>query len=121
MPARLGSGVSPVLRNQEQPLGEQAEFTGPVTATVEVMSVPPSVLDAFGTSAPASRLRGGEETTYRSGDVVLKPAARADEAVEGVQRGIDGFDDAVQSFGGNEGDEGGEEENTGNEGNWTAP
>lgn len=80
IPARLGSGVSPVLRNQEQSLGEQAEFTGPVAATVETMSVPPSVLDAFGTSAPASRLQGGEGTTFRSGDVVLKPAARADEA-----------------------------------------
>lgn len=58
----------------------QRRSTTQVVATLEVMSVPPSVLEAFGTSAPARRLQGGEGTTYRSGDVVLKPAARADEA-----------------------------------------
>ena len=50
-------------------------------------------------------------------DVEITPPPAVDDAVEGVQRGIDGFNDAVQSFGGNEGDETEGKENTGNEEN----
>ena len=50
-------------------------------------------------------------------DVEITPPPAVDDAVEGVQRGIDGFNDAVQSFGGNEGDGAEGEENTGNEEN----
>ncbi len=41
---------------------------------------PPAVLDAFGASAPPNRLPGGQGTTYRSGNVVLKPAFSLEEA-----------------------------------------
>lgn len=50
-------------------------------------------------------------------DVDITPPPAVDDAVEGVQRGIDGFNDAVQSFGGNEGDGTEGEENTGDEEN----
>lgn len=50
-------------------------------------------------------------------DVDITPPPAVDDAVEGVQRGIDGLNDAVQSFGGSEGDGAGEEENTENEQN----
>lgn len=55
-------------------------FTAQVAVTVQVMPVPPLVLKAFGASVPPSHLPGGEGTTYRSGDIVLKPTPRAEEA-----------------------------------------
>lgn len=53
-------------------------------------------------------------------DIDITPPPAVDDAVEGVQRGIDGFNDAVQSFGGNESDGAGGEESSENEENQDA-
>jgi uncharacterized protein (TIGR02569 family) len=45
-----------------------------------IAEVPSAVLGAFGASAPAVRLPGGQGTAFRAGDVVLKPTGLEAEA-----------------------------------------
>ena len=51
-----------------------------IDGTKPVAAPPPEVLRAFGASAAPELLPGGQGTTYRAGELVLKPATTAAEA-----------------------------------------
>jgi hypothetical protein len=48
----------------------------------DVAAPPEPVIRAFGASGPPSRLTGGQETTWRVGDTVLKPVGGIEAELE---------------------------------------